>query len=72
MNWRPIETAPRDGTKILLYMKIGLMYVGSYSKGQIYFHIDPENYHWRSVCCDRYGGPTHWMPLPSPPTGEEV
>jgi len=71
ISWQPIDTAPRDGTDVLLY---GLCkpfvesdeFVGFYIAG---FH-DGE---WISLHHDDQGQnmwikPTHWMPLPAAPT----
>ncbi|WP_176928754.1 DUF551 domain-containing protein [Variovorax sp. YR634] len=65
-QWQPIETAPKDGTSILLYTSEGII-EGYWS------HNDWE----QSPCHATYDGcggvaincrPTHWMPLPAPPT----
>ena len=62
-QWQPIETAPRDGAQIL-----------AYGAHQHY----PEEYttkiQWWSDGINGWGAtgvsiiPTHWMPLPKPPT----
>lgn len=57
--WRPIESAPKDGTSVLLFTVDGVM-EGYFSHGS-----------WQNYVC---GGPaeyfpTHWMPLPTPPNG---
>lgn len=67
-GWRPIETAPRDGTPIWLYTLAGQC-EGYWNYGE-----------WvqDAVYCtyDGAGGPafecspTHWMPLPAPPASE--
>lgn len=57
-GWQPIETAPKDGIDVLLF-EDGKQYVASWSEtagGQ--FFNDAEHQH----------NPTHWMPLPKPPT----
>jgi hypothetical protein len=80
MDWQPIETAPKDGTWVLL------------SGGKIYYGWDGDSQpgvvsgqfsHWFNGS-ERSGGawqfawydggyygeyesPTHWMPLPKPP-----
>lgn len=76
-KWQPIETAPRDGTAVLLYQpwKSGreTLCIGHYANG------------WINQLClycahdqaRKFGGeignevshcdPTHWMPLPEPP-----
>jgi hypothetical protein len=51
MRWRPIDTAPHDGTWLLLYHPDGMMTVGCWVGGE----APDEN------------DPTHWMPLPPPP-----
>jgi hypothetical protein len=65
-DWQPIETAPRDGTYILL---------GWFLEGGGGGH--PEVAFWHSTkqlwCSSRllnaegYYSPTHWQPLPEPP-----
>jgi hypothetical protein len=61
--WEPIETAPKDGTEILVETSDGVT-IGAYGKdGPIYWLVpnyqDQED---RDLC-----SPTHWRPLPSPP-----
>jgi hypothetical protein len=73
-DWRPIETAPKDGTWVLLYQADGLtlpVSMGNYyreeergedgrflSGGWLLFEVDG---------LPSYGDPTHWMPLPDGP-----
>lgn len=77
-KWNPIETAPKDGTKILGYglceytwqsieeseKIIFIAYYNSNWGKEWYFDIDNED-----------GTPiahlTHWMPLPDPPKETE-
>ncbi|KAA8387660.1 DUF551 domain-containing protein [Acetobacter sp. DmW_136] len=58
--WRPIETAPQDGTHILVPMKFIGADVVSYELGA-----------WRETTnmLRLKDEPTHWQPLPAPPTG---
>ena len=57
LQWRPIATAPRDGTLVVTYNESGVM------------RIDFANAnHSLAICQSWSGNPTHWMPLPSPPT----
>ena len=66
-GWRPIETAPKDGTVFIAPSIDGKnVTVGSWSKfydcwdDRLVGHL---NGHWK---------PTHWMPLPPPPEQEGV
>lgn len=63
MQWKPIETAPKDVDRILVF-------VPSY---------DPSMAHWATVeskwvchsILNRYAQPTHWLPLPTPPEASD-
>jgi hypothetical protein len=76
--WQPIETAPRDGTIIDVWL-------GNVSKSDADFYCSPGTrrspaWSWRGDRFRPLGGlpgfemmttfvkPTHWMPLPNPPT----
>jgi len=60
-QWQPIETAPKDGTDILVWWPF-------WSKSpEVAAFIDGE---WYSECVTSDSTekpPTHWMPLPAPP-----
>lgn len=64
VEWQPIETAPRDGTAILAYGE----HLPTY-----FYAIIFERGEWK-YCSQGKGWaappgmPTHWMPLPAPPT----
>lgn len=68
MNWQPIETAPKDGTSILVHIPSRLGY---------FSRQDICPVHWTgwgggcweiSVTGHKCGAePSHWMPLPPPP-----
>ena len=63
MQWQPIETAPRDGTAILV------------SEGRSCYCVEwIEEFDWWAVDDNKLGpfrlrgqAPIHWMPLPPPP-----
>ena len=67
-EWQPIETAPKDGTKILMYYpqpNIGTRKAMAISIGA--WHLKGAAWHREGGKKIRYTLPTHWMPLPSPP-----
>ena len=70
-TWQPIETAPKDGRPILAYGHIALsnhaigVVVWSETYGLWDAENDPDQGPWDSK-------PTHWMPLPEPPTASEA
>lgn len=77
MEWQPIETAPKDGTIVLLWGEwageingqsgIDTMDIGSFIDGKSDYDGDDW---WLLVTGDAYAcwmRPTHWMPLPPPP-----
>ena len=57
-DWKSIETAPKDGTEILLYAlgDIGLCY-----------WCDDGLLGWTWGLHKKFNNPTHWMELPLPP-----
>lgn len=81
-EWQPIDTAPRDGTEILLFGACGCR-VGYFDtefndepygtrpySGWWSFEgeISPEFPAWRDLdVIEAKNPPTHWMPLPEPP-----
>ena len=65
-EWQPIETAPKDGTDILV-MTGETMHVVRWINihgGFDYWAVD-DNKHGPFTL--RGKAPTHWMPLPEPP-----
>ena len=59
-HWRPIETAPKDGTSILLATPSGKAADG-------FWDARYNVWAWPYVKVD----PTHWKPLPIPPERKE-
>lgn len=73
VEWKPIETAPKDGRPIILG--------GPGVSGEGFWMGDPDrNYReltgWfysdDDVLTARPTNPTHWMPLPEPPNVESI
>ncbi|CAA6603742.1 conserved hypothetical protein [Rhodospirillaceae bacterium LM-1] len=63
MTWIPIETAPQDGTRILVYDANPFEEYDRYAVVKWEDTIGTfENADGRSIW------PTHWMPLPAPPS----
>ena len=64
MRWQPIETAPKDGTEVLMFcafvdeMVTALWSYNNWSLVQCGVYAD-DSY--------LFSDPTHWMPLPAPP-----
>lgn len=77
-EWQPIETAPKDGTKVLIVNDEGAIDVAGYIEqwnerdewvrkakdGDVYRTVREDRGYWGTgtAYC-----PTHWMPLPAPP-----
>ena len=57
MKWQPIETAPTDGTRILLRGMGGKIADGHY--GQPDGWVNPKRFVWPYINAT----PTHWAPL---------
>ncbi len=71
-GWQPIETAPKDGSPLLLYrpwddktMARDSGYPGAiwHSGGWGKSAFPGDTFRGEAT----YGKPTHWMPLPPPP-----
>lgn len=72
-QWMPIETAPKD-TPILASDQFGVMSV-VYWRDVSSSHL--PRYAWSSHYDNEYmhhveAFPSHWMPLPNPPTNEKI
>lgn len=65
-RWQPIETAPRDGTQILVGVWVAGYFKGSESRWSCWTIGQHGS---GDFGCDGEWGdePTHWMPLPPPP-----
>jgi hypothetical protein len=58
-EWKEIASAPKDGTEVLTCCRDGSIRIDFYDQH------DPVGIHW-------LGQPTHWMPLPETPKGDNV
>ena len=68
MDWQPIETAPKDGTRILVYMEgaiIEAWWEDGYSGGE--WDCVSMSSHGCGCCRSTNDAPTHWVPLPAKP-----
>lgn len=78
MRWRPIETAPKDGTHILVFPALlGVPLIASWEKPTppLMMPRAPAVRHdgfWRAALTAKPTPykPTHWLPLPPAPDSE--
>lgn len=71
-EWRPVSTAPKDGSNVLLCVAGHVTVGGWLTRADQGVDDDdprivPEGW-WTLDCYDKE--PTHWMPLPAPPEPE--
>ncbi len=81
-EWQDIETAPRDGTEILVWRSDAGVFLARYTSmdvfltaGELEDYDDADIYieDWfyadfvQGGRLDKSEAPTHWMPLPEPP-----
>lgn len=68
MTWQPIETAPKDGTSILLFIE-GQVIEGQWGDWEDW-SVACVSSHGCGCCSSDNEAPTHWMPLPAKPKKE--
>jgi hypothetical protein len=70
-DWQPIETAPKDGTRVDLWAKTWIASQDrfEYQRFPNCWWIKGGDFGGRSywVDLDKHWYPTHWMLLPAPP-----
>lgn len=68
-DWRPIESAPKDGGSVLLFVGSDILDVPGAASGSYYGTADDGTVTWRLDydCAQHVINPTHWMPLPAAP-----
>lgn len=64
-QWQPIETAPKDGTRVILYVPPYGAMTGHNTFSN--FGGRQSDYWSCHSSLNRDAQPTHWMPLPTPP-----
>lgn len=64
MDWRPIETAPKDGAQVLGFAHDGRHYYGviQWANADPDFPNSIDGWFWEYAI-----RPSHWQPLPQPP-----
>jgi len=67
MDWYPIETAPKS-TPVLLWARGWSIELGIYFGNQ----RGEEGWHHWEGSRKFFSEPTHWMPLPDPPSAKEA
>jgi hypothetical protein len=81
-EWQPIETAPKDGSAVLLWngQYVNLAYWNPAYESKWDHELDKpvvrgawtddtvKSFAYEEI--NEIEGPTHWMPLPAPPSGE--
>jgi hypothetical protein len=74
VSWRPIETAPKDGTVVLLRADDYGPYEMAWNPNAVNPLVGIEPGLWVArgggfTWCDRWpgGAPTEWMPMTEPP-----
>lgn len=65
MQWQPIDTAPKDGTEILVIASGGEVVISAYRP----LNVEGSGFGSIHSCCGYYEDlePTHWMPIPKSP-----
>lgn len=69
-DWQPIESAPKDGTKILVGRFVEKCPHGANGRMAVdYWHNSGQKYGFTGFARfnNSYWPATHWMPLPPPP-----
>jgi hypothetical protein len=65
-GWKPIETAPKDGTCFLAFSDREYVKLFVCSKAPA-----GQGGEWHNRSANRWATPTHWRPLPAPPSSPE-
>jgi len=68
MTWKTIDSAPKDGTCVLVYNDDGCVYAAEYDDYFGKWRFPSADQHGCGCCSGDGDAPTHWMPLPEKPT----
>lgn len=68
LRWRDISTAPKDGTRVLLWEKGFLVMIGAWLEHTGMAYMEPR---WWSNGVPIIPPPTHWQPIPETNIKEE-
>ena len=66
-EWQPIETAPKDGTPVLLWPFAPQDFWAGYAPQEVCLGFNALDEGWFNPEQRCAFEPTHWMPLPAPP-----
>lgn len=68
-GWQPIDTAPK-GTRLWCFDIIEGYYEAVLIEVQEFISVGHSRtvWRWHNKSANRYSKPTHWMPLPAPPS----
>jgi len=73
-GWQPIGTAPKDGTRILVWVRDGSR--GGWYEVACWWEVPPSDGAWVSPVDDWVENTlahiTHWMPLSPPPNVDAI
>lgn len=69
--WEPIETAPKDGTLILVCSAVASKDVRQSYNGMMAVDCWKQEYNGFGKFNDRFYPASHWQPLPAPPITTE-
>ena len=67
MQWMPIDTAPKDGSKVLIH-QAGSVVIARFVESLGVWRTDDHDDYAMFFECD----PSHWMALPDPPKEDDT
>lgn len=66
-DWKPIDTAPRDGTHVLVFIPLARRIEIAFCHGEMPKRSGFSGWATNEGDLTEEAAPTHWMPLPEPP-----